>query len=81
MSLSGYDQVVREADALPREEQLRLIARLAQRLSSPREGQAEKGGPRWEDSAGIASHPVCGEDAQRWVTRTRQQSDEHRRTP
>jgi hypothetical protein len=79
MSLSVYENVVREAYALPREEQLRLIARLAERLSSPQEGQAMKDSPHWEDSAG-ASHPICGEDAQRWVTRTRRESDERRGT-
>ena len=31
-----------------------------------------------EDIAGVASHPLMGEDAQDWVTRTRQDSQEHR---
>lgn len=81
MSSSVYEQVVREADALPREEQLRLIARLAARLSLPQERQARTDSPRWEDVEGIASHPMCGEDAQRWVTQTRRESDERRGTP
>ena len=81
MASSVYEQVVREADLLPREEQLRLIARLAERLSSPQERHTESHRPRWEDSAGIATHPVCGEDAQHWVTRARQESDQHRGTP
>jgi hypothetical protein len=78
MLSSVYEQVVREAGELPREEQLRLIARLAERLSSPQEVPGKKGGPRWEDSAGIAAHPQCGEDAQRWVSQTRRESDKRR---
>jgi hypothetical protein len=81
MSLPVYEQVVREADALPRKEQLRLIARLATQLSLPEERQAPKNAPRWEDVEGVTSHPMCGEDAQRWVTRTRQESDERRGMP
>jgi hypothetical protein len=81
MASSVYEQVVREADSLPPEEQLRLIARLAGRLSPPHGQQPQSHAPRWEDSAGIASHPLCGEDAQHWVTRTRQESDQHRAMP
>jgi hypothetical protein len=80
MSLSGYEQVASEADSLPREEQLQLIAHLAERLSSSKTDQAQSDRPRWEESAGILSRSICGEDAQSWVTRTRRESDQHRGT-
>ena len=74
MVSSVFDQVAREADALPSDEQLRLIARLAERLAArPAENR-----PRWEDFAGSVASPMCGEDAQDWVTRTRQESDQQR---
>lgn len=80
MSSSVYEQVAREAGALSREEQLLLIARLAEHLSSLPSRQLRKGRPRWEDFGGKALSPLCGEDAQQWVTRTRQESDQHRGT-
>ena len=64
-------------NALPTHEQLRLIARLAERLATkPVENR-----PRWEDFAGSAESPMCGEDAQVWVTRIRSESDEQRIVP
>lgn len=38
----------------------------------------DKRRPRWEDFVGSAPYPLCGEDAQDWVKRTRRESDEHR---
>ncbi len=74
MVSSVFEHVAREADALPSDEQLRLIARLAERLAERPPGNR----PRWEDFAGSAASPMCGEDAQDWVTRNRQESDQQR---
>jgi hypothetical protein len=75
MVSSVYDLVAREAEALPSNEQLRLIARLAaNRVSATADDR-----PRWEDFSGSVSAPLCGEDAQEWVTRTRQESYEKSR--
>ena len=61
---------------LPVEEQLQLSAYLAQALhngqSSPEERYA------WGDICGIVPYGLLGEDAQEWVSRTRQESDEER---
>jgi hypothetical protein len=78
MVSSLYDLVAREADALPSDEQLRLIARLAERLVAGRVPPCAQNRPRWEDFAGSVSAPLCAEDAQQWVTRTRQESDQER---
>lgn len=32
--------------------------------------------PRWMDVAGVAPYPLTGEDAQDWVSRTRQEDDD-----
>jgi hypothetical protein len=42
-------------------------------------GEDAQDRPRWEDFRGSAPYPLCGEDAQEWVTRTRRESDEHRK--
>ncbi len=69
-----FEHVAREADALPSDEQLRLIARLAERLAERPAGNR----PRWEDFAGSVASPTCGEDAQDSVMRNRQESDQQR---
>lgn len=33
---------------------------------------------RWEEIKGIVPYPMCGGDAQEWVSRGRRESDEHR---
>jgi hypothetical protein len=71
MVSSVFENVEREADALPPDEQLRLIERLAERLAARPVGNRT----RWEDFAGIVASPMCGEDAQDWVTRNRQESE------
>jgi prephenate dehydratase len=69
-------EVVERADRLAPDEQLRLLAHLAERarrvlLSKP---------PRrkWREIRGLAAHPMCGEDAQQWVSRSRREDDELR---
>jgi hypothetical protein len=74
-----YERILHEAEGLSREEQLLLIERLAERLRVGIAPTAPR--PRWEDYAGSAPYPLCGEDAQAWVTRTRQESEEARRIP
>jgi hypothetical protein len=79
MAAPTYEQILREAEALPREERQRLIEELAAHLrteEAPTEPRL-----RWEDFAGTAPYPMCGEDAQAWVSRTRQESDDGRRIP
>jgi len=77
MNAPTYQQVLIEAKMLSPEEQLALIARLAEQLRQAEASAHPR--PRWEDYAGSAPYPLCGEDAQSWVTRTRQESDEVRK--
>jgi type II secretory pathway pseudopilin PulG len=63
-------ELLKQADALSADEQLTLASRLieqARRKSQP----AHR---RWLDAVGLAPYPLVGEDAQAWVTRTRQES-------
>ena len=69
-------EIARQAELLPPEDQLYLIARLADkaqhayRQSPPRR--------KWRDICGAASYPLAGEDAQAWVSRTRSENDAER---
>lgn len=73
MSTLTYDEVVESAERLSPEEQRLLIERLRADLRTKREFHGKR--PRWEDLAGTAPYPMCGEDAQAWVSRTRAESD------
>jgi hypothetical protein len=71
-----YEEVIKLADALPPEERLRLIAHLA--TGAQADIVARKRRRRWTDLAGTAPYPALGEDAQAWVSRSRQESDDAR---
>ena len=77
MASADCERILREAEQLPPDEQLRLIERLAARLRTRPEPGKKR--PRWEDLAGTAPYPLCGEDAQEWVSRTRQEADDRRK--
>jgi hypothetical protein len=65
------------AAQLPPAEQKQLAEGILQRLASA----SSANGPRrrsWREIRGSAPYPLCGEDAQAWVTRGRRESDEHR---
>jgi hypothetical protein len=68
------EQVAMLAAKLTPQERVQLIEQIAQGLihePSPRKRS-------WDEIKGIMSHPICGEDAQAWVTRTRKEGDERR---
>ena len=79
MATLTFDEVLEAAKRLSPEDQLRFIERLKASLRA-QQGTSEKR-PRWEDLAGTAPYPLCGEDARAWVSRTRAESDEGRRVP
>jgi hypothetical protein len=65
------------AAQLPPAEQKQLAESILRRLTAP----AASDGPRrrlWREIRGSVEYPLCGEDAQAWVTRGRRESDEHR---
>ncbi|MCE5238412.1 hypothetical protein LLH23_07950 [bacterium] len=76
MSASSYARVLDEATKLSPEEQRLLVGVLTAKLEQAKDNGAAR--PRWEDYAGSAPYPLCSEDAQEWVTRTRRESDEVR---
>ena len=76
MASRAVMEIVKQAETLAPEEQLYLIALLA--------GQAQQAyrpaAPRrqWREICGAAPHPLVGEDAQAWVSRSRHEDDEVR---
>jgi hypothetical protein len=70
-------QVLQEIEQLTPAEQLEVISHTTEQLKHQTIPQY-KPKRRWLDIAGTAPYPLVGEDAQEWVTRTRQESQEHR---
>lgn len=66
-----YEQVVALAVQLPVEDQQRLAQRL---LASSQQSPGQR--RSLMEFRGAAPYPLCGEDAQAWVSRTRREWDE-----
>lgn len=56
-------------------ERLRLVERIAGELAASEVSNEPSKRRRWREIRGMAVHPMCGEDAQTWVSRTRQEAD------
>ena len=76
MASKELDELVEKAEALTSDEQLLLIARLAERLRETY--QVPRPRRKWREIRGSVPYPLLGEDAQAWVSRTRREGDEHR---
>jgi hypothetical protein len=70
-------ELIEKSSLLTSEEQLRLIAALAEkmRINAIRGSKPRR---KWSDLAGMLSYPACGEDAQMHISRARRESDENR---
>jgi hypothetical protein len=72
--MTTLETVIQQAEQLPVDEQLQLLARLAERLRQQYPTAAAPTYP-WMSLQGLATHPYLGEDAQAWVSRGRQERD------
>jgi hypothetical protein len=70
MSTERLEDLIKQSDSLTPIEQMDLLIHLAERV---RHSQKPARSFR-----GTAPYPLVGEDAQKWVSRTRQEWDEHR---
>jgi hypothetical protein len=71
-------QVAALAAQLPPSERKQLAETILRELAAE---SPPAGPPRrrsWREIRGSVPYPLCGEDAQAWVTRTRRESDEQR---
>lgn len=65
------------ANHLPRAEQKQLAESILQRLTAGME-PAPSLRRHWREIRGSVPYPLCGEDAQAWITRSRRESEEQR---
>jgi hypothetical protein len=72
------EQVEALAAQLPPEEQRRLAEKILQGLTTEPAVVRPRAGRSWSEIRGIVPYPMCGEDAQQWVSRTRREADEQR---
>jgi hypothetical protein len=73
MPSKTLDELMVQANSLTLDEQLRLAAYLLERV---RTGHSPR--RKWREIRGLAHPSLLGEDAQSWVSRTRDEADEHR---
>lgn len=66
-------QIKKQISALAPEDQLRLIAYLADTVR-----RAHRHRRKWLEVGGVAPDLLDGEDAQAWVSRTRREDSQHR---
>lgn len=69
MNAQTYEEVLQQAEKLPPSARLLLIERLIHNLRATEAEVVDA--PAWEDYAGSVPYPLCGEDAQEWVSRSR----------
>jgi hypothetical protein len=72
------EQVAALAAQLPLAEQKKLAERLLGETEKSTTDLAESRRRLWREIRGIVAYPMCGEDAQAWVSRTRGEADEQR---
>jgi len=75
-NLISFEHVTAMAAQLSPAERRQLAEAILRELA----GETTPTGPRrlWREIRGSAVHPLFGEDAQAWVSRTRRESDEQR---
>lgn len=69
MNARSYENVLQEAEKLPADQCLMLIERLVHHVRTVETTSENK--PAWENFGGSVPYPLCGEDAQEWVSRGR----------
>jgi len=70
------DEIVKKVEFLKTDEQLFLVSHLVGKLRVMYQDSQKR--RKWSEICGSVPYPLFGEDAQDWVSRTRQESDEQR---
>jgi hypothetical protein len=75
--------LLEQAEQLVPEEKLELISHIAEQLKARASIDEKAQSPpspkrKLSEFRGIVQHPMLGEDAQEWVSRTRREGTEHR---
>lgn len=72
------EQVSNLAAQLSPPDKLRLVEKIVRDLSASKEANQNPPRRSWMEIRGKATYPMCGEDAQAWVSSNRRESDDHR---
>jgi hypothetical protein len=72
---SSIEEILKQTDALSADEKLALANKL---IEQAQEQSATKPRHKWTDAIGVAPYPLTGEDAQAWISRTREEGDTER---
>ena len=78
MSVELIDLLTEQSAQLTADEQLMLAMRLIDRVRQGAATQPKPSQRKWRDLQGAFAYRLTGEDAQTWVTRTRQEGDKRR---
>lgn len=73
---AAVNAILRQVEVLSADEQLTLAVMLIEQARKKATAPAKR--YKWLDMMGAAPYPLAGEDAQAWVTRTRQEGDDER---
>lgn len=74
------NRILTDIEQLTLPEQMQVLEHLVKQMKQSVEPVTVSAKPKHKLSEfiGIAKHPLLGEDAQEWVSRTRREGDEHR---
>ena len=78
MSGELLETLIRQTELLSSDEKLALASRLIERARRATMAGTDIPRRKWAEVRGLVAHPLTGEDAQAWVSRTRRESDEGR---
>lgn len=77
MSQELLNELISKSEALNLEEKLSLMSYLSDNIKKDHDN-SPLARRKWSEIKGKATYPLVGEDAQAWVSRTRQESTENR---
>lgn len=75
---ASLDQVAALAAQLPPADRRQLAETILRELASEPPSQPPTRRRHWREIRGSVPYPLCGEDAQTWVSHGRRESDEQR---
>ena len=76
MAYQDLAELMEKSNKLTPDEKLQLIAHLTNNMQD--NGHQPQKRYSWHDIRGAVPYPFFGEDAQDWISRTRQEGDEER---
>lgn len=79
MGTQIIDEIITKAELLTTDEQLQVIATLAEKVRKTKSSSGIKPRRKWSDLIGLLSYPAYEEDAQAYISRTRQEADKCRK--